>query len=269
MRFTSLFCLGALLAHSQTFEVASVKPSAPYKGGPIHIEMSGGPGTDDPGRLTFSNYTMKGLLVSAFDMDPDRIMGPTWLNNDMFDVTAKLPPSTAPDQMRAMLRNLLTERFGLTTHREKQDLPAYVLKVGKGGPTMKASDTAPPAGKAPASGTKSSPGVTRIACYRCTMERFVGMLGHPGGRFLFDETGLTGTYDFTLAFEPDFGKCQGCVVGGGNGALQPPAAPPLSVDGPPILAVAIQQQLGLKLEQKKVPLDVVVVDRIEKTPAVN
>jgi uncharacterized protein (TIGR03435 family) len=269
MRFTSLFCLGALLAQAQTFEVASVKPAAPYKGGPIHIGTSGGPGTGDPGRLTYSNATIMMLLTDALDVPSYRIAGPNWINVDMFDITAKVPPGTTKEQMRTMLLNLLTERFGMMTHREKQDLPAYVLTVGKGGPKMTVSDPIPPAGKAPPSGPKSSPGVTRITCRRCTMARFVNMLGNPGGRLVFDETGLAGTYDFTLVFEPEIGKCKDCVVGGGNGALPPPPVPAASVDAPPILEVAVREQLGLKLEREKTPVDVVVIDRIEKIPTGN
>jgi uncharacterized protein (TIGR03435 family) len=101
------------------------------------------------------------------------------------------------------------------------------------------------------------------------MERLVNMLGHPGGRILFDETRLTETYDFTLVFEPEQGKCKDCVVGGGDGALPPPAAPATSIDSPPILTIAVEQQLGLKLERKNMPIDVVVLDHIERTPAGN
>jgi uncharacterized protein (TIGR03435 family) len=266
VRFTSLFCLAALLAHAQTFDVASVKPAAPYKGGPIHIGTSGGPGTDDPGRLTFSNATMKLILTDAFDVESYQISGPNWINMDMFDISAKVPPGTTKEQMRVMLQRLVADRFAMTVHREKQDMPAYILTVGKGGPKMKASDAAPDAGK-PVQGAKSSPGVSRITCNSCTIARFIEVLNGPG-KPITDATGLTGKYDFALTFEPEYGKCKDCVVGGGDGGpLPPPAAPPMGTT--PILTVAIQQQLGLKLEQKKMPVDVVVIDHIEKTPTEN
>src|SRR5208283_5940677 len=120
-------------ASSQTFEVASDKPAAPYKGGPIHIATTGGPGTDDPTRLTFSNATLTMVLQSAFDLqDTQKINGPEWLNIDMFDITATLPRSATKDQMRIMLQNLLAERFHMAWHREKQDLPGYVMIAVKG-----------------------------------------------------------------------------------------------------------------------------------------
>jgi uncharacterized protein (TIGR03435 family) len=254
---------------AQTFEVASVKPAAPYNGGPIHIGTSGGPGTDDPGRLTFSNATLKMILTHAFGVESYQIVGPDWLNIDMFDISAGVPPGTTREQMDVMLRNLVMERFRMTTHREKQELPAYVLTVSKGGPKMKVADPAN-AAKGPPSGTQSTPGITKVTCNRCTISRFVGMLGNPNGHIIFDETGLPGTYDFVLTFEPEFGKCRGCVAGGGNGdPTPPPIAPDPSVEPPPLLTIAVRQQLGLNLEQKKKPVDVIVVDRIEKTPAEN
>jgi uncharacterized protein (TIGR03435 family) len=268
MRLIGLLCVAPLFAHAQTFEVASVKPAAPYKGGPLHIAESGGPGTDDPGRLIFSNYTMKGLLVSAFDMQPYQISGPVWLNEDMFDVSAKVPAGTTKEQMRVMLQNLLAERFRMTFHREQQDMPAYELTVGKGGPKMKVSDSAPNSPK-PVQGSKSSPGVSKVTCNRCTVARFIEVLNAPGGKQIFDSTGLIGNYDFTLVFEPVYGKCSGCVVGGGDGAMPPAPAPNPTGETPPILTIAVQQQLGLKLIQKKTPVDVVVIDHIEKTPAEN
>jgi uncharacterized protein (TIGR03435 family) len=101
------------------------------------------------------------------------------------------------------------------------------------------------------------------------MDRFVSMLGNPGGRVVFDETRLTGAYDFTLVFEPEQSKCKDCVVGGGDGALPPPPAPATSIDSPPILTIAVEQQLGLKLERKNMPVDMVVIDHVERTPSGN
>jgi uncharacterized protein (TIGR03435 family) len=95
----------------------------------------------------------------------------------------------------------------------------------------------------------------------------VKLLGHPEGRFIFDETGLTGTYDFALAYEPLY-ACTSCTSGGPGGTARPPAPPPLD-QAPPVLSVALTQQLGLKLEKKQRPVDVIVVDRINRAPTPN
>ena len=99
-----VFVFLMLPASSQTFEVASLKPAAPYRGGPIHIAATGGPDTDDPTHLTFSNATLTLVLQRAFDLlDTQKIDGPEWLNIDMFDIAATLPRSATKDRMRVML----------------------------------------------------------------------------------------------------------------------------------------------------------------------
>ncbi len=226
------------------------QPAAPYKGGPIHIGITGGPGTADPGRVTFDNATLKLILIRAFDRESYQILGPDWLNMDMFDIVAKLPPDSTEDQFRMMLQNLLRERFGMVAHREKRDLPVYVLTAGKGGVRIS------PLGRTP-----------NLTCKQCTLGQFVEKLGNPGGRPVFDRTGLDGVYDFALSFEPDFGVCRRCVTSGDG--PPPPSANAISVDTPPVLTAAVEQQLGLKLVAQKMPVDVVVIDRIEKNPAGN
>jgi uncharacterized protein (TIGR03435 family) len=265
VRLACLILLTASSAGAQTFEVASVKPAAPYKGGPIHIATSGGPGTGDPTRLTFSNATLAMVLKTAFDLqDTQKITGPDWLNIDMFDIAATLPPGATKEQMRTMLLNLLAERFHMASHREKQELPSYVLIAAKGGVPLPAPKNA---GSNPSHKERSAPGIRSLTCDNCTVGQFVKMLGHPEGRLVFDETGVTGTYDFALTYEPDYGVCKGCTIGGA-GASDPPAPPPPN-EAPPVLSVALDQQLGLKLEKKKRPVDVIVIDRIERIPVPN
>jgi len=265
VRLTFLVLLMCCFAAAQTFEVASVKPASPYKGGPIHIGTTGGPGTDDPTRLTFSNATLTMVLQRAFDLrDTEKINGPGWLNVDMYDIAATLPPSATKDQMRTMLQNLLAERFHMVWHREKQSLPAYVLVARKGRVRL----AAPKDSSSRASHKENTlPGIRTITCGNCTVGEFVTMLGNPEGRFVFDETGLTGTYDFALTYEPVY-DCKGCTLGGPDGASPPPLPPPLD-QAPPVLSVALDQQLGLKLEKKQMPLDVIVIDRVDRVPVQN
>jgi uncharacterized protein (TIGR03435 family) len=263
MLLACLILLNCSPAAAQTFEAASVKPAEPYKGGPIHIATNGGPGTDDPTRLTFSNATLAMILQTAFDLrDTQKVNGPDWMNIDMFDVAATLPPDATKNQMRAMLQDLLAERFHMTWHGEKQNLPAYILTTAKGrmrlrGPTDISSG---------ASRKETSvPGIRTITCVNCTVGQFVRMLGHPQGRLIFDETGLTGTYDFALTYEPEYGVCKGCVMGGTSSSAPP--APPPPGEAPPVLSIALSQQLGLKLEKKQRPVDVIVIDHIDRVPA--
>ncbi len=114
---------------------------------------------------------------------------------------------------------------------------------------------------------KGLPGIRTITCTNCTVDEFVEMVGHPEGRFLYNETGLTGTYDFALTYEPVY-ACRDCTLGGPGGASPPPPPPPPD-QAPPILSVALDQQLGLKLEKTKRPVDVFVIDRIDRVPISN
>jgi uncharacterized protein (TIGR03435 family) len=254
-----------LPASSQTFEVASLKPAAPYRGGPIHIAATGGPDTDDPTHLTFSNATLTLVLQRAFDLlDTQKIDGPEWLNIDMFDIAATLPRSATKDRMRVMLQNLLAERFHMAWHRERQDLPAYVMVAAKGRTRLAAPKDA---SSNPSHSDKALSGARTITCGNCTVGEFAKMLGHPEGRFIYDETGLRGTYDFALTYEPVY-ACRTCTSGGPDGASPPPPAPSLD-EAPPVLSVALDQQLGLKLEKKQRPVDVIVIDRIDRVPAPN
>jgi uncharacterized protein (TIGR03435 family) len=250
-------------AGAQTFDVASVKPAAPYKGGPIHIGVSGGPGTDDPGRIVFSNATIRMILLSAFDVQSYQIEGPEWINQDMFDITASVPEGAAKEHVQVMVRNLLAERFQMSAHVEKRDLPSYVLTVGKGGPRMNVS-VAPDPPPRPKT-TTPAPGISKLTCVKCPVAQFVSMLGNPLGRPIFDETGLTAKYDFTLTWQPEFRARPGM-----DGPLPPSeAARDPFAESAQFLPAAVQEQLGLKLELKKVPTDMVVIDRIERTPSAN
>jgi uncharacterized protein (TIGR03435 family) len=260
-----LTLLASSFAAAQTFEVASVKPAAPYKGGAIHIATSGGPGTSDPTHLTFSNATLAMILNTAFDLQSSqRISGPEWINIDMFDIAATLPPDATKDQTRIMLQNLLAERFHMAWRREKQNLPAYVLIAAKGGRRI---PTPKDAAAKPSPKENTLPGIRTITCGNCTVVEFVKLLGHPEGRFIFDETGLTGTYDFALTYEPLY-ACTSCTSGGPVGTAPPPAPPPPS-EAPPVLSVALRQQLGLKLEKRQRLVDVIVIDHIERVPVTN
>ena len=99
---------------------------------------SGGPGTSEPGRVTFTHVPLSYLLTEAYDVWPDQVAGPAWISegSDAFTIVATMPPTTTPEQYREMLQNLLAERFGVRVHRERQTRPGYELVIAEGGPKM-------------------------------------------------------------------------------------------------------------------------------------
>jgi uncharacterized protein (TIGR03435 family) len=294
---------------SLTFDVASVKPAAPLvPDGRGMIRMagpSGGPGTKDPGRINYPFQTLKLLMMTAYDVKNFQITGPAWLDTERFDVTATLPPDTTKEQFRVMLQNLLAERFKLTIHRETKELPMYSLVVAKGGPKMKESadvpppkesdDTPPPLPSQPKIGPDGfpllpqlagrggifnimMPGRARMIGQQQTMQDLANRLTNQLSRPVKDETGLQAKYDFTLTYEPE-------PQSGLLGPMPPPPPPAPTAGSPtgsagapgvvqaqeplPNIYAALQSQLGLKLEPKKGPVELIVIDHAEKTPTEN
>jgi uncharacterized protein (TIGR03435 family) len=310
--FASCAAFAQTAENSPTFEVASVKPAAPITGNRISVMMRGGPGTPDPGQITYSNVTVKNVLMNAYGVKGFQISGPSWLDSERYDIVAKLPRGATKAEFMVMLQNLLAERFKLTLHREKKDLPMYALVVGKNGPKMKesADDPAPKEGDAPKSGGPADgpavmgrmamgkdgfpvlpPGAggrgstammlvngnARMTANGQTMAGLAEMLSGQLDLPVVDMTGLTGKYDYTLYFAPEGGM----ALKAGMLAL-PPAGPPPGEGGPgmpmasapdgqssPNLLAALQEQLGLKLEQRKGPVDLLVIDHLEKAPVEN
>ena len=141
--FTSCAAFAQTAETSPSFEVASVKPAAPITGNFIRVGMRGGPGTPDPGQITYTNVTVKNVLTIAYGVKSFQISGPGWLDSERYDIVAKLPRGATKAEFMVMLQNLLAERFKLTLHREKKELPMYALVVGKNGPKLKESVDGP------------------------------------------------------------------------------------------------------------------------------
>ena len=282
------------------FEAASVKPAGPSVRGEMG-GMRGGPGTGDPGRITIARATLTDLLARAYDVWPDQISGPAWLDDRsayVYRIDATLPPDTTAEQFRLMLQNLLAERFHLRLHHETKTRPGYELVVASGGPKLKKWDPAAnaAAGKFGVDGNgfptlppgasvgfvmPSGGGAAAIRmAHRETMAMFCrglganidmsngAPIGGPQARVV-DKTGLAGTYEFTLEFA------------GSTGALgMMPSAPavgepgmPLASDptgGAPDIFTAVEKQLGLKLVKvKDIPVDTLIVENADKVPTEN
>jgi uncharacterized protein (TIGR03435 family) len=286
----SLLILGCGSACSQEsdirFEVASVRAAGVPQNGPGRLRMSGGPGTADPERITYPNVTLKNILSKAYGVENDRISGPSWLDSERYDIAAKVPPGATKEQLNAMLRNLLVERFNLAIHHETKVVAVYELTVAKTGPTLTEADMdAPPApviepgSRPPTIGTDSAgflqvppgrpmmlgrmtDGIMRWTAKVQTLASLTSFLGGELQRPVVDKTGLTGKYDFKLAYSRD-----------GLRPMGPAAAPGIPVDdtpsGGPSLQRALQDQLGLRLESAKDPIEFLVIDHIDKVPTEN
>src|ERR1017187_3110902 len=126
------------------FEVASVKPAAPPTGLAVMLfQMRGGPGTADPGQISYTNVPMRALLLRAYGLKPPQLSGPNWLENTKYDIVAKIPAGATREQVNVMVQNLLVERFGLAAHHETRDLPGYEMAVSRNGPKIKESPESP------------------------------------------------------------------------------------------------------------------------------
>ncbi len=296
---------GQTAEKSPSFDVASVKAAAPpTPDGRGMIRMagpSGGPDTKDPGRIHYPYMTLKNLIMDAYDVKNFQVSGPAWLDTERFDITATMPPDTTKEQFRMMLQNLLAERFKMAVHRETKDLPMYSLVVARSGPKIKESaqvappkdgdDSRPPLPERPKIGPDGfpelpglvghpgifgimMPGRARMIAQQQTMFDLAERLTRQLNRPVKDETGLTGKYDFTVTYAPE-------MMNGPMGPMPAPPPPPAGGAGPagstavqaeeplPNIYAALQAQLGLKLEPKKAPLDLIVVDHAEKTPTEN
>jgi uncharacterized protein (TIGR03435 family) len=229
------------------FEVATIKPSEPNRTDSAYI-------VNKSGMLITNNLTLADLIKYAYNVHPRQISGaPAWVESDKFDITAKPDTPGMPngDQLATMVQKLLKDRFGLTFHREKRDLNVYVITVAKGGPKIAKADPSPLT--LPAFYGRSSRGRNaRNATIANFAEHLQSFLDRP----VVDQTGLGDQrYNFVLKWTLDPAQ------------LPPNAQPQTDADAPPDLFTAMAQQLGLQMKSVKAPVEVIVVDKVEKPSA--
>jgi bla regulator protein blaR1 len=259
------------------YEVASIKPN---KSGENMIRMM-----YTPDGLNLNGGTLDMLIKSAYGVEDNQISGePGWVKSDRYDIEAKMDGATAQalgkldrDQRRVvaekMLQALLADRFKLVIHRETKELPVYALLVAKNGPKLHESKPGEtyPNGMKGIDGRPAGAGMMMmrgnggpLTGQGIPIANLAHILSMQLGRTVIDKTGLTGKYDFTLQWTPD--ESQGPMMGGpgpGPGGQGPGGAPPPDTSGPSIFT-AIQEQLGLKLESEKGPVEIIVIDHVEK-----
>ncbi|SPE38193.1 conserved exported hypothetical protein [Candidatus Sulfopaludibacter sp. SbA3] len=228
----------AAMAQPPAFDVASVKLSEPVPYGQnYNINL----GRVLHGEVTLTNTTLSDCVRFAYNLvSDDQIAGPEWIKSREFryDIVAKSAPDTPRERLLQMVQTLLAERFNMQTHREPRVLAHYELVVAKGGLKMK--EAQPDASSDTRFGNGS---LLRVSSHRMPMFRLVILLSRNLRQAVLDKTGLTGEYDENLEWTSD--------------------------DSGPSIFSAIQDQLGLKLEPHKSPVEIVVVDRADKVPVAN
>jgi uncharacterized protein (TIGR03435 family) len=236
---------------SSSFEAAAVKAN---KSGEIRMAVDFQAG----GRFSATNVPLKILIGLAYHVRPEAVTGgPVWLGSDRFDIVAKALQTTPPDEIRRMLQTLLGERFKLELHTDQKILPAYALLPRRTGPKLQPSEPGLLTEQRCRPGDAIA-GQRHVVCDHMTMALFADTLQELAPREIdapvVDQTRVQGTYTFNLAWAP-------ATPAGPANPTDPPAGP--------TLFEALDSQLGLKLESKKLPRPVIVVDRVERVPVEN
>jgi uncharacterized protein (TIGR03435 family) len=244
---TALFLLLAFPGFSQTFEVATMKLHPP--GSP---EGTATTQTGDPTRLSIVNRTLHRLLIESYGLIGYQLKDPPELDQIRYDITAKIPPGATEQDVRVMMQNLLIERLQLKVRRAHEVIPVYALLVGKGGPKCKPSSVEPD--KQRMSRASTGAGTVTFVAAGQTIPQLVSALFQQTDRPIMDLTKLTGKYDFSLTFSSRRANELSSEV--------------REIEAPAIFQ-ALQAQLGLKLEARKMPVDLVIVDSGNKVPVEN
>jgi len=239
-----------------SFEVASVKPAAPCCASGQWWESKAG---DD--RIDFRYVTLKYCVAFAYRIKEYQVSGPAWLGEARYDILAKGPEGTRHTQLPEMMQTLLAERFKLEVHHDTKEFSVFALTVGKSGAKLKGSKDEPDGPEGAAFGfSMEATGVGKMEAKHCDMTALANTLPRLVGRPVVDQTGLTGRFDFDLEFSRDDMGRMGVPEAANAGSL------------PTDLAVSVFtsiQQIGLKLEARKLPLDEIVVDKAERTATQN
>jgi uncharacterized protein (TIGR03435 family) len=264
------------------FEVATIRPSAQE----LQDGVTAGVRIDGA-QVRCASLTLKDYIGIAYRVKLYQVNGPDWIGSARFDIAATLPAGTPTTQFPEMMQHLLEDRFQIKIHHENKDFPVYVLEVAKGGLKMQESAPDPNAtdAKAPltVAGSGSAQGISvnlgrgssysfannKFEAKRVTMTALAGVLERFLDRPIVDMTDLKGSYDIALDVTPEDYRVMLIHAGVNAGVNLPPQALRL-LDGAstPSLLDALQK-VGLRLDARKAPLDVVVVDDARKTPTEN
>jgi uncharacterized protein (TIGR03435 family) len=238
-----LVLAGTLLAAPVDFDVASIKSSKLSGEGNRRESIEPAPLS-----LTMRNVSLRSAIRWAYGIQDVQIAGPDWLSAERFDIVAKPATPARVGELKEMLQTLLANRFKLTLHRQTKDLPVFALTVEKNGPKFHDSPEDGP--------SNMQKGKAGVIAQRTSMQELADELCSPLQAPVVDMTGLKGRYDFAL----DLGRYFTVQGKGGDGP-----APDIA----DIVATAIREQLGLKVERRKAPIEILVVDHAERVPTEN
>ena len=250
---TPVVCLIALFAltcagFGQSFEVASVKVS--HTPEPAGRGMHGPPKSPveySPGTLSLRNATLSAAVQYAYNVKEYQVTGPAWIASERSDIVGKTAGAAAHPDMRIMLQNLLAERFKLAFHRESKEMAVFVLVPAPGGIKMQESQ-----GDGEPSFTGRGPTATaKYQTVSALVDMMIGPIMMMLGRPIIDQTGLTKRYDISIDMS--------AMMGPGMQFDEMVTA----------LPKLVQDQLGLKLEPKKAPVELLIIDHAEKIPTEN
>jgi uncharacterized protein (TIGR03435 family) len=284
-----LVVFGAVAAFGQNasrpeFEVATIRPSAQTSQDGVTAGVR-----IDGAQVRCAYLTLKDYIATAYRVKLYQISGPDWIGTDRFDIAATLPAGVPTNQIPEMLQRLIEERFQMKMRREKKDFPVYVLEMAKGGLRMHENAPDPNASnadaKAPANvtGGGSAQGVSvnlgrgssytfsdnKFEAKRLTMAFLAASLERFVDRPMIDMTDLKGSYDFTLDVTPEDYQAMMIRAAVSAGVVMPPQALRF-LDGASFASLFdAMQKVGLKLDARKAPLDLLVIDDARKTPTDN
>jgi uncharacterized protein (TIGR03435 family) len=265
------------------FEVASIKPASEQVqqvAAGLHI---------DGAQVALNYFSIKDIVGIAYRVKPNQIIGPDWLTAQRFTIAAKLPDGASQDQVPQMLQSLLTDRFKMNMHRETREFPVYALGVAKTGLKMTALPSDPESEtrgeKAPiniaaggngngvainlGNGSSFALGPTSFEVKKLDMPTTADMLSRFTDRPVVDMTELKGRYDFTLDLTPEDRTAMLIRIALAQGVVLPPQALRALDFGSNVSLSSSLEKLGLSFEPRRAPLDVLVIDSIQKTPTEN
>jgi uncharacterized protein (TIGR03435 family) len=230
-------------AQSPAFEAASVKVSSP--GEQVRMRR-------EPGRLSITNFSLKAMVRYAYDVQENQISGgPAWVDSDRWDIVGSAGREITEAERRRMLQTLLDERFKMTIRHEMKELPVYALLVAKNGSKLTPGTAGNP--ERVELGV-SGAGLHQMRGQSVPLSTIAKVLTAPAGRIVIDRTGIAGSFDYHLEWVPDPANMP--MING--------AKPDGSKLDAASIFTAVQEQLGLKLEATKGPVEILVIERAEK-----
>jgi uncharacterized protein (TIGR03435 family) len=264
------------------FEVASIRPSQTSPDARVDVGLR-----LDGSQAHIASLTLRDYLAMAYGVKAYQISGPDWIASDRFDLSAKLPAGSNSGQIPEMLQTFLAERFGLKYHRDQKELPVYALILGKtplklqkSAPGVEGTETK---GAVNVSGSGSADGVSvnmgngsyytfkdgKFEIKKVTMAMLANVLERYVDRPMLDMTGLEGEYDLSVAVTEEDYRTMLIRAAVSSGSVLPPQALRLLDTGSIASLIDGLQQLGLKMDARKAPLDMIVVDQVLKIPTAN